>query len=388
MSDNKFKNVLLGVLLVGLISMTIAFAALTQTLVINDNQVSLDINWRVRFNQTVTTSVGTTLSGSTTGASVTANTPTVTNDRQAITGLRATFTKPGDYVEVAFTVQNEGNIAVEGTATNTIVLGSLTCAPASGSTASQADVNTFCSKLTSWVKHSDRVTDFSSSDYLSAYSGSGLYPSIDGILRIEMPSTLTNADMAVVLNGGVVVTLGDTSLHFIQSDGSGNQSGGNQSGGNEGGNQSGGNNQQEETGNFIYQQWSGWVDSLSSLDSGYNAYLRKNTDTNEESVCTTYSGGEGCIQKHAFDCTLTYNNSTETYECNDTSSFIYQKKTELESKGATCRFSDHSGDSVMNCIQNNGNQGCQIWSSGYYLSFDDSTGAACYMWDNSSSYCE
>lgn len=42
----------------------------------------------------------------------------------------------------------------------------------------------------------------------------------------------------------------------------------------------------------------------------------------------------------------------------------------------------------MNCVQNNGYQGFQIWSSGYYSSFDDSTSAACYMWDNSSSYCE
>lgn len=69
--------------------MTIAFAALTQTLNINDNQVSLDINWRVRYNQTVTTCVGTTISGSTSVASVTVNTPTLTNAEIMIDGLDA-----------------------------------------------------------------------------------------------------------------------------------------------------------------------------------------------------------------------------------------------------------------------------------------------------------
>ena len=43
--------------------MTIAFASLTQTLTINNNEVTVSSNWRVRFNESVTTSVGTNKEG-------------------------------------------------------------------------------------------------------------------------------------------------------------------------------------------------------------------------------------------------------------------------------------------------------------------------------------
>ena len=218
MNNNKTKNIILAVLVIGLVGMTIAYASLTQTLTINNNQATVSSNWRVRFAPTVTTSVGTTVAGTTTGASYTQNTPVLDNDRQTIKNLQATFTKPGDYVEVAFTVRNEGNIAAKGSST-TLNLGNLSCANGSGSSIDQSDLNTFCSKLTKWVKHSDRTTDFSSADTLAPYSGSGdNYPHIDGILRIEYPSTLSNADIAAINGGSVVVTLGDTTLHFEQND--------------------------------------------------------------------------------------------------------------------------------------------------------------------------
>ena len=198
MNNNKTKNIILAVLVIGLVGMTIAYASLTQTLTINNNEVTVSSNWRVRFAPTVTTSVGTTIAGTTTGASYTQNTPVLDNDRQTIKNLQATFTKPGDYVEVAFTVRNEGNIAAKGQSV-TLSLGNLTCANGSGSSIDQSDLNTFCSKLTKWVKHSDRTTDFSSADTLAPYSGSGdNYPHIDGILRIEYPSTLSNALVAII----------------------------------------------------------------------------------------------------------------------------------------------------------------------------------------------
>jgi len=216
-NDNKIKNIILSVLVVGLVGMTVAFAALTQQLNITDNVATVSSNWRVRFAPTVTTSVGTTISGTTSGATYTTGTPTVTNDEQTISGLQATLKKPGDYVEVAFTVRNEGNIAAKGQSV-TLSLGNLSCAPSSGSSISQSGANSFCSKITKWVKHSDRVTDWTQNDKLAAYTGSGDYPSIDGIIRLELPSTLGNDDIAILNNGGVVVTLGDTTLNFEQDD--------------------------------------------------------------------------------------------------------------------------------------------------------------------------
>ena len=218
MNNNKTKNIILAVLVIGLVGMTIAYASLTQTLTINNNEATVSSNWRVRFAPTVTTSVGTTIAGTTTGASYTNGTPTLDADRETMSGLQATFTKPGDYVEVAFTVRNEGNIAAKGQSV-TLSLGNLTCANGTGSSIDQSDLNTFCSKLTKWVKHSDRTTDWSSSDELAPYSGSGNdYPHIDGILRIEYPSTLSASDIAAINGGSVVVTLGDTTLQFEQND--------------------------------------------------------------------------------------------------------------------------------------------------------------------------
>ena len=48
-NDNKVKNIILAVLVVGLVGMTIAYAALTQTLNISDNEVTVASNWSVKF---------------------------------------------------------------------------------------------------------------------------------------------------------------------------------------------------------------------------------------------------------------------------------------------------------------------------------------------------
>jgi len=310
MNDNRVKNVILAVLVVGIVGMTVAFAALTQQLNITDNVATVSSNWRVRFAPTVTTSVGTTIAGTTTGATYTTGTPTVTNDQQTITGLQATFTKPGDYVEVAFTVRNEGNIAAKGSSV-TLSLGNLTCAPGSGSSVSQEAANTFCTKLVKWVKHSDRVTDWTSADTLAAYSGSGNdYPSIDGILRIQYPSTLTNSDIALISGGSIVVTLGDTTLHFEQDDNVTAQSGGN--------NQTGGGNEPaEETWNKYYSYSS--PAGGSTLDSS-GAYVRENTNSGIKEVCVTLADTPLCLQVN--------NWNTEGY--------ISGKSIAFSSKGAEC----------------------------------------------------
>ena len=382
MNNNKTKNIILAVLVVGLVGMTIAYAALTQQLLINNNQVTVSSKWRVRFGPTVETSVGTTVAGTTTGASYTANTPVLDNDRQTIKDLQATFTKPGDYVEVAFRVQNEGNIAAKGELI-AINLGNLTCKNGANSSIPQASLDTFCNKLTKWVRHSDRVTDWSAADTLAAYSGSGdNYPHIDGILRIEYPSTLSNSDIEAINGGSVVVTLGYTTLHFVQDDNAVAQSSGNEQGG---GNS--GNNEPEPAANYVYKLWSDWDSSLSAVTNVYNTeylfYLRKNTDTNKEEGCVELTGGPACIENHQFDCTFVNG------ECTDTSSYIYQMIQDFRSKGATCRYEDGSTENIT-CEQKVDNDeyrdvGCLIASDGRALCFDDNMGS-CYV-QASNSYC-
>ena len=385
MGNNKTKNIILAVLVVGIVSMTIAFAALTQQLNITDNVATVSSNWRVRFAPTVTTSVGTTIAGTTTGATYTSNTPTVTNDQQTITGLQATFTKPGDYVEVAFTVRNEGNIAAKGQGV-TLSLGNLTCAPGSGSSVSQEAANTFCTKLVKWVKHSDRVTDWTSADTLAAYSGSGNdYPHIDGILRIEYPSTLSNSDIAAINGGSVVVTLGDTTLHFEQDD---NVTASNNSGsgsGNSGNEQSGGGNEEPAA-----QTWDNYITPTQSsggttLPNNSIVWLQQNTSTNAMEVCETFPNDTVCLTRDPNGRESDFQDceNYEEYTGSGTTcikGYAKAKADEMLAKGGTkCiifgedwEMNCYSSDTVychmsytgnVDCYYNNGYNGCMLFDS-------------------------
>ena len=353
MNNNKTKNIILAVLVIGLVGMTIAYASLTQTLTINNNQATVSSNWRVRFNGTVTTSVGTTISGTTTGASYTANTPVLDNDRQTIKNLQATFTKPGDYVEVAFKVQNEGNIAAKGSST-TLVLGDLSCEPGTNSGVTQAEANTFCGKLTKWVKHSDRTTNWTFADTLAAYSGSGDYPSIDGILRIEMPSTLESTDLAALSKGSIVVTLEDTTLHF----------------------------EQDDNPPVVGPTWDNYITPTQKsggaiLPDNESFWIQQNTSTGDKEVCGVFPSGTVCLTNDSNGRQSEWS-SSKPYTL---SGYTLQKKTEMESAGASCTVKSDNVKCVgsgMSCVVSRyGIVGCSTSDSSHYCSIGNDDDAHC-----------
>ena len=112
-NDNKVKNIVLTVLVIGLVSMTIAYAALTQTLVINDNQVTLSTDWSVHFSEVLDeygdpVGATTTSTGSAYKTALVDTQPTLTATR--ISGIRATFRKPGDKLIYDFDIVNDGGI--------------------------------------------------------------------------------------------------------------------------------------------------------------------------------------------------------------------------------------------------------------------------------------
>ena len=208
MDNSKVKNVILAVLVVGLVGMTIAYAGLTQQLLITNNQVTVSSKWRVRFADTVnTTPYGT--------ASVeTPATITSGSDNTQISGLRATLKKPGDYVTVAFTIQNEGNIAAKGATENPIVIGQKTCSPVTGT----ADVSGLCELIQYTVLHADGTTPFSADDTLAAWDQtSTTKPHIDGILKVELPSSVTSEQMAAYNGVDVNITGLTATFNFIQN---------------------------------------------------------------------------------------------------------------------------------------------------------------------------
>lgn len=123
--NEKTKNVLLSVLVVGLVSMTVAYAALSQTLNINGSATVQNISnsWKVRFQPLATNNLacpsGTTgIAGSSicTKGYATADTFTVSTDSTSVTLPTVTLKAPGDQIVYRWTVQNSGDIDAEVTA--------------------------------------------------------------------------------------------------------------------------------------------------------------------------------------------------------------------------------------------------------------------------------
>ena len=108
MSD-KSKNILLGVLIVGLVSMTVAYAALSTSLTINGTANVSATTWDIHFaNVAVDNGSGkTNISNYSLG---TLDGATTNTTGTAIAGLTATLNKPGDKLVVNFDIVNAGTI--------------------------------------------------------------------------------------------------------------------------------------------------------------------------------------------------------------------------------------------------------------------------------------
>lgn len=123
MSD-KSKNILLGVLIVGLVSMTVAYAALSTSLTIGGTATVANAKWDIHFaSVAVDTSASATTIPSTDyslGTLDTAldqeNTPATIGT--ALSGLSATLKKPGDKLTVNFNIVNAGTIDAKKATTN------------------------------------------------------------------------------------------------------------------------------------------------------------------------------------------------------------------------------------------------------------------------------
>lgn len=98
--DNKVKNVLLIVLIIGLVGMTSAYALLAQNLKITSTAEVSGSNWNIHFESLTedTNSTGTV------------TTPAELESSTVISGLNATFKLPGEYVAYTFDISNAGDI--------------------------------------------------------------------------------------------------------------------------------------------------------------------------------------------------------------------------------------------------------------------------------------
>ena len=124
---NQKKNILLAVLIVGVISMTVAFAALSTNLKIQGSANVAEMSWNIHF-QNWALDTESTVNGHTNTAvypTVSELTKTLSPNITKVEGVNVTLSQPGDYAKYTFEIINEGTIDAELNAfTHTMTCGS------------------------------------------------------------------------------------------------------------------------------------------------------------------------------------------------------------------------------------------------------------------------
>ena len=120
------KNMLVGILIIALVSLTVAFAALYTTLNISNTATVANQSWNVKIDGWS--------KDSNTGTGVTVTSGTITDT--SITGYKFDFSEPGTSITYNFYIKNYGTIDAK---INDVTVGTPTCR-VSGSTISPCPV--------------------------------------------------------------------------------------------------------------------------------------------------------------------------------------------------------------------------------------------------------
>ena len=143
--DRGFKIIALIALVVAVAGLSFGYAAWSTTLTISGSAKVNPATWDVHFAYKSGSSLTPTIAGnaSTTGATLTST---------AVSGFDITLKAPGDSVTYNWLVKNEGSIDAK---LKTYNMGTISCAPATGSTATQAEANAVCNDLTYTLTYAD-----------------------------------------------------------------------------------------------------------------------------------------------------------------------------------------------------------------------------------------
>ena len=263
--DNKKRNILLGVLIVGVISMTVAFAALSTTLSINGTASLPATSWNIHFDNGVDNTSGTHANGKTNRGTITGLQFAATS----ISNFTATLYQPNDEVVYNFDIVNEGTIA--GQLDN--FTKTLTCNSAS------------CDMITYTITCEDAShNDANQSDYILA-SGA----SVSCEMKIKY-NDQTNSNNGVYSQGAVSATATATWL-YKQVEGSGNS-------GNQGGNET-------PVANWNKYYYKDDVNEITgevnTFDNSWNIWGQENTSTGEYELCGKYNGNIHCLRHITYD---------------------------------------------------------------------------------------
>ena len=105
--QEKTKNVLIAVLIVGLVSMTVAYAAFSTTLTIKSSAKVNNTKWEIKIDNFAQAAAQPNLNGGTSEVTVAEGYNT---SGTTISGVEVTFKKPGDVAKFTFNLKNLGDI--------------------------------------------------------------------------------------------------------------------------------------------------------------------------------------------------------------------------------------------------------------------------------------
>lgn len=187
--NNKIQNIVLGVLAVGLIGITIAYASLSQNLTINGTAKVAAATWDVHFEGMN--------AGKATGYATLPTTGKLAASGTSVSGNIGTLKAPGDTITYTFNVKNAGSINAK---ISSITAPKLTCAPAT-SGGSQTVANNVCANLTYTIEYtSESPKTIAVGNTLTA----GVSKNITLKIVYSSNATLASEDIAVTASPMII----------------------------------------------------------------------------------------------------------------------------------------------------------------------------------------
>lgn len=207
MRDRSFKMVTMMALIFALSCLAVAYAAFSTTLRVSGTITAnaTSDSWDVRFEQLSSPTL--------TGLAEVETAPILTATQ--ISGFNVNFYAPGDSVKYTWTVYNHGALDAVLMAKS---IGTLTCAPATSSNATQEEANNLCNDLNFDITITGSNTPNEIGSVISASHVQTYAEAVPEDLSYKHYNlTVTwKEDSIVTLSGDVTVSVGESTFVYTQ----------------------------------------------------------------------------------------------------------------------------------------------------------------------------